>query len=69
MRSPGFALFATVLTAAGPAAAGEPAYMLRVTPSQRIRAVNTFEISYPKVAADEWIIFARCARSCPVRPK
>lgn len=65
MRIPGFALFATVLTMASPAAAEEPTYMPRVTTSQRIRAVNTFEMSYPKAVADEWIIFACCASELP----
>ena len=61
MRIPRLALFLTVLATACPAAAEEPTYMLQVTPSQRIRAVNTFEMSYPKALADEWIIFACCA--------
>lgn len=65
MRIPGFALFASVLTMASPAAAEEPTYMLRVTRSQRIRAVNTFEMSYPKAVADEWIIFACRAPELP----
>jgi transglutaminase-like putative cysteine protease len=65
MRVSGFVLFATVLTAASPAVADEPKYMLRVTPVQRIRAVNTFEVSCPKVVVKKWIIFANCAPELP----
>lgn len=65
MRISEFLLFATVLSMASPAVAEEPTYMMRVTPSQRIRAVNTCEMGYPKVAAEEWIFFACCAPELP----
>jgi transglutaminase-like putative cysteine protease len=65
VRIPALTSLAIVLTTANASAAEEPAYMIRVTQNQRIRATNTFVMSYPKAVAEEWIILAWCAPELP----
>ncbi len=61
----GFVMLGIVPAAVSPAFADEPSYILNVAPVQRIRAVNTFELSYPMFTAEAWIIFACRAPDLP----
>jgi hypothetical protein len=49
---------ATVLLAAQPTPAPQPAYMLEVQPAKRILAILTLDVHAPKLKAQEWILFA-----------
>src|SRR5438093_11759246 len=55
MFSPALFLSTTFLMAG---VAPPPAYMMKIAETQRIEAVLRYQIEMPKLAAQEWIVFA-----------
>jgi transglutaminase-like putative cysteine protease len=49
--------------------AAAPEYVLTVKPAQRVEAVQTFEVRYPKIKATEWVVFATAAPDVPSQQK
>jgi transglutaminase-like putative cysteine protease len=56
---------AALLVLPDPAKAEPPEYVLTANPARRVEAVQTFDITYPKFTASEWIVLAAAAPELP----
>jgi transglutaminase-like putative cysteine protease len=59
------AALGTLTGAARPSAADPPRYAVTAADAGRVRAVLTYDVSYPKLKAKEWIWFAAAAPELP----
>src|SRR5262245_45663304 len=58
-----------VVTVLAPGQAAPPEYVLMAKPARRVEAVQTFDVTYPKFKASQWIGFAAAAPEMPSQQK
>jgi transglutaminase-like putative cysteine protease len=60
---------AVVVAVPGPGRAAPPEYVLTAKPARRVEAVQSFDVTYPKFKAKEWIVYASAAPELPSQQK
>jgi hypothetical protein len=58
-----------VVSVAASGQAAAPEYVLTARPARRVEAVQTFDVTYPKLKASEWIVLAAAVPELPSQQK